>query len=130
MLKTTTSVGFTSTSESATDVWERRRPFPTYATNGMVAAAHPLIVEAGSHVLRDGGNAIDAAVAAGLVAAVVMPEMCGLGGDLFAVVHRPGANGGKGEVVSVQGSGISPRGASIEQMRANGQDVGRKMSYQ
>lgn len=132
MLKTSNTIGFPAATASApaTDVWQRRRPFPTYATNGMVAAAHPLIVEAGLHVLREGGNAIDAAVAAGLVAAVVMPEMCGLGGDLFAVVHRPGSNGGKGEVVSVQGSGISPWGASIEHMRANGQDGGRKMAYQ
>ena len=132
MLKTSTPIGFPAATASAstTDVWERRRPFPTYATNGMVAAAHPLIVEAGLHVLREGGNAIDAAVAAGLVAAVVMPEMCGLGGDLFAVVHRPGSNDGKGEVVSVQGSGISPRGASIEHMRSHGLDGGRKMPYQ
>lgn len=132
MLKTSIPIGFPAATAlaPATDVWQRRRPFPTYATSGMVAAAHPLIVEAGLHVLREGGNAIDAAVAAGLVAAVVMPEMCGLGGDLFAVVHRPGSHGGKGEVVSVQGSGISPRGASIEHMRANGQDGGRKMSYQ
>ena len=131
MPRTALPIGFPQSSEaSRQDPWERRRPFPTYATKGMVAAAHPLIVEAGLHVLREGGNAIDAAVAAGLVAAVVMPEMCGLGGDLFAVIHRPGADGRAGETVSVQGSGISPRAASIEHMRKHGLDGGRKMAYQ
>ncbi|MEJ7901111.1 MAG: gamma-glutamyltransferase [Thermomicrobiales bacterium] len=110
--------------------WARRRPYPLYAEHGMVAAAHPLTAEAGLHVLRQGGNAIDAAVAAGLVAAVVMPEMCGLGGDLFAVIHIPGSNGGQGETISLQGSGISPRGATIEQMRAAGDDNGTQMPYQ
>lgn len=133
MLKTSNPIGFPDASTSVDDSWERRRPFPTYATRGMVAAAHPLTVEAGLYILRQGGNAIDAAVAAGLTAAVVMPEMCGLGGDLFAVVHRPGgkgANGGRGEIVSVQGSGISPRGASLEHMRKNGQNGGAQMAYQ
>lgn len=110
--------------------WARRRPFPLYAERGMVAAAHPLTAEAGLHMLRQGGNAVDAAVAAGLTAAVVMPEMCGLGGDLFAVIHVPGAQGRAGETVSVQGSGISPRGASIEQMRAHGDEGGTQMPYQ
>lgn len=115
---------------TADQTWARRRPFPLYAEHGMVAAAHPLTAEAGLHVLREGGNAIDAAVAAGLVAAVVMPEMCGLGGDLFAVIHMPGVRGGSGETVSVQGSGISPRGALIEQMRAQGDENGTQMPYQ
>jgi len=88
-----------------------------FAERGMVAAAHPLTVETGLEILRQGGNAIDAAVGAGLTAAVVMPEMCGLGGDLFAVVHRPGETG-PGEIVSIQGSGIASKSTSLEQMRA------------
>jgi gamma-glutamyltranspeptidase/glutathione hydrolase len=86
----------------------------------MIAAAHPLIANAGLEVLRAGGNAVDAAVAAGLTASVVMPEMCGLGGDLFAIVHAPGA-----EPVAVLGSGIAPRGGSQEQMHAAGGNTGR-----
>ncbi|HEU0164031.1 MAG TPA: gamma-glutamyltransferase, partial [Thermomicrobiales bacterium] len=129
MLSVSTTVGFPNQSIAATHSWERRRPFPTYATTGMIGAAHPLTVEAGLYILRSGGNAIDAAVGAGLVAAVVMPEMCGLGGDLFAVVHRPNPTGGKGDVVSVQGSGISPRSASIEHMRKHGREDGLKMPY-
>ena len=118
-------VGFPVPGAGANDRWDRRRPFPTYGTKGMVAAAHPLIVEAGLHILRSGGNAIDAAVGAGLMASVVMPEMCGLGGDLFAVVHMPGH-----DVVSVQGSGISPRNATIEHMRAASLTGGKSMPYQ
>jgi gamma-glutamyltranspeptidase len=86
----------------------------------MVAAAHPLIVNAGLEVLRNGGNAVDAAVAASLTASVAMPEMCGLGGDLFAIVHAPGA-----PPVAVLGSGVAPRGANLEQMRAAGGHTGK-----
>ncbi|HWA63357.1 MAG TPA: gamma-glutamyltransferase family protein [Caulobacteraceae bacterium] len=96
-------------------VWPRRRLGPAFGLSGMAAAAHPLTVETAVGVLRAGGNAVDAAVAAGLTAAVVMPEMCGLGGDLFAIVHAPGE-----APVAVLGSGIAPRAATLEQMRAAG----------
>jgi gamma-glutamyltranspeptidase/glutathione hydrolase len=72
-----------------------------------------------------GGNAVDAAVAAAATAAVVMPEMCGLGGDIFAIVHKPGQ-----PTRSYLGSGIAPRSATVEQMRAAGADNGEKMPYQ
>ncbi len=97
--------------------WARRRVAPAFSQQGMVASSHPLVTSTGLRTLASGGNAVDAAVASGLVAAVVMPEMCGLGGDLFALVHDPAADGGRGAVGSVQGSGIAPRGATIEAMR-------------
>lgn len=112
-------IGF-STSPQIRHSWQQR--YPTYAEQGMIGAAHPLTVESGLAILRAGGNAVDAAVGAGLTAAVVMPEMCGLGGDLFAVIHRPQLG-----VFSLQGSGISPRNCSIEQMRAAGESGGRFM---
>jgi gamma-glutamyltranspeptidase/glutathione hydrolase len=105
-------IGF-HTGTSDRRAWQQR--FPTYAEHGLVGAAHPLTVETGVAILRDGGNAVDAIVGAGLTAAVVMPEMCGLGGDLFAVLHHPTLG-----TFSLQGSGISPRNSSIEQMRAAG----------
>jgi gamma-glutamyltranspeptidase/glutathione hydrolase len=59
---------------------------PAYSSDGVVAAPHYLASLAGIDVLRDGGSALDAAIAANLVMAVVWPQMCGPGGDLFAQV--------------------------------------------
>lgn len=99
--------------------WPRRRLAPSFAPHGMVSSGHPLVTSAGLDVLRRGGNATDAAVSAGLVASVVMPEMCGLGGDLFALVGRAGD-----DVWSVQGSGFAPRGSTLEQVREAGGGTG------
>ncbi len=92
----------------------------------MIAAAHPLTVQAGEAIRRQGGNAADVAVASGLAAAVVMPEMCGLGGDLFAAIHDPKS----GRNVAVMGSGISPRNSSDEDMLNAGDRDRRHMPYQ
>ena len=54
-------------------------------TSCMVSTGHHLATLAGLRIFREGGNAIDAAVAAGAVAAVVLPHACGLGGDCFAI---------------------------------------------
>ncbi|MBA2753039.1 MAG: gamma-glutamyltransferase, partial [Chloroflexia bacterium] len=113
--------------------WPSYREAPVYGEVGMVASAHPLISAAGLHVLRQGGNAVDAAVAAAAVGSVTMPEMCGLGGDLFAIVHQPADAGGHGpaagETVAVLGSGIAPRSATIEMMRRHGDADGTTMPY-
>lgn len=56
---------------------------------GAVSAAHPLAVAAGQKMLAAGGTAADAAIAAQAVLCVVMPNNCGLGGDMLALVHPP-----------------------------------------
>ena len=81
--------------------------------------------QAGLEVLANGGNAVDAAIAAALVDAVTMPASCGVGGDLFAIVSKPAGGGGFSELTSVISSGISPRGATLEFMREHSELDGR-----
>src|SRR5256885_9544523 len=59
---------------------------------GAVAAGHPLTAEAGAAVLREGGNAVDAAVAAVLTSFVTESPLTGLGAGGFMLVHDPGAD--------------------------------------
>ncbi len=71
-------------------------------TAGAIATPHALATHAGAEALRDGGNAIDAALAAAATLAVVYPHMNAIGGDVIALVHAPG-----GDVVAVNGSGAA-----------------------
>lgn len=79
-------------------------------TNGIVATGHGLASEAALDVLQQGGNAVDAAVAAALVLAVVCPYACTLGGDLYALVYDPSS----GASLGLNGTGRSPRAATRE----------------
>jgi len=90
-----------------------RRP-PVVGRRGMVATSQPLASLAARDLLRDGGSAVDAAIAANAVLAVTEPHMCGPGGDLFAMVWDPGARA----LVGLNGSGRSPQGLSLEALRA------------
>ena len=80
------------------------------STNWMVTADHPLAVQAGAAVLESGGNAVDAAIAANLVLTIVRPHMCGVGGDLFMLIHMAA----KGTVDALNASGRAPAGATLE----------------
>ena len=89
---------------------------PVVARGGMVATGHPLATAAGLDALRLGGNAMDAAIAAALTTAVVLPAMCGLGGDAF-FIH---ADGQTGDVTALNGSGIAPRALSRDYFVSRG----------
>jgi gamma-glutamyltranspeptidase/glutathione hydrolase len=91
---------------------------PVVAREGMVATGHPLATAAGLDALRLGGNAMDAAIAAALTTAVVLPAMCGLGGDAF-FIH---ADGPTGDVTALNGSGIAPRALSRDYFVSRGYD--------
>jgi gamma-glutamyltranspeptidase/glutathione hydrolase len=95
----------------------------------MIASQHPLVSSVGLRVLATGGNAVDAAVAAALVGTVVLPSKCGIGGDLFAIVASQDRSRDR---LAFHGSGIAPRGASLELMREHGEDApdGRRVMAQ
>src|SRR5436305_3598001 len=84
--------------------------------NGMVAAGHPLAAQAGVRTLVAGGNAVDAAVAVAAALNVVEPNMSGIGGDGFLMIHWAI----RGEVVCLNGTGPAPREARRERFLADG----------
>lgn len=85
-------------------------------TRGMVAAGHPLPAFAGLRVLQEGGNAVDAMVATNAVLAVTQPNLCGIGGDLFALFY----DARRREVTYLNGSGRCAATASVERLRGLG----------
>ncbi len=85
-------------------------------TNWMITSGHPLASQAGAAVLEKGGNAIDAAVAANGVLAVVRPHMCGLGGDAFILFYWAK----DGEIRVLNASGRSPYKATEDFFKGQG----------
>jgi gamma-glutamyltranspeptidase len=81
-----------------------------------VASPHWMASRAGADVLRDGGNAVDAALASAAVLAVVLPNQCAIGGDLIALVGEP-----DGGTHVLNGSGRAPAGVDVEALRTRGE---------
>lgn len=91
--------------------WSRS---PVTAANGMAATAHPLATQIALDILKDGGSAVDAAIAANAALGLMEPTGNGIGGDLFAIVYDPKTD----KLYGINGSGRSPSGQTLEQLRA------------
>ncbi len=83
---------------------------------GMAVAPHYLAAEAGLNILREGGNAVEAAVSMAATLSVVYPHMTGLGGDAFWTVYEPSS----GKVLCIDGSGLSGERVNFDYLRAQG----------
>jgi len=88
---------------------------PVYARKAMCATSHPLASQTALSVLKDGGNAIDAAIAATAVLCVVEHAMTGIGGDCFAIVAKPGE-----KPFALNASGRAPAALTAEYLLDKG----------
>lgn len=90
--------------------WSRS---PVYAQNGMAATAHPLATQVALDIMKQGGNAVDAAIAANAALGLMEPTGNGIGGDLFAIIYDPNSR----ELYGINGSGRSPSGQTLSQLK-------------
>lgn len=94
-------------------------PFATrsevIAQNGMAATSHPLATQVALDILKQGGTAIDAAIAANACLGLMEPTGCGIGGDIFAIVW----DGNTQQLYGLNGSGRSPKSLTLEYFREN-----------
>ncbi len=86
------------------------------SSEGMCATSHPLAAQTAVEILKQGGNAMDAAVGAAVLLGICEPQMTGMGGDCFVLYTRPGSD----EVHALNGSGRAPSAASAEALRSAG----------
>src|ERR1700742_4988644 len=92
--------------------WATRSP--VLAQHGMVASEQPLASEAAVEVLKKGGSAVDAAIAANAMMGLMQPVLNGIGGDLFAIVYDPKTR----KLYGYNGSGRAPMGRDLAKMGA------------
>jgi gamma-glutamyltranspeptidase/glutathione hydrolase len=91
------------------------------ASNGMVASSHPLASQIGLDVLKNGGSAVDAAIAANAALGLMEPYACGIGGDLFAIVWDAKTR----SLYGINASGRSPQSLTYEHLRDELQKSGK-----
>src|ERR1700737_2695898 len=92
------------------------------ARHGMVCTSVPAATQVGIDILKKGGSAVDAAIAANATLGLMEPVSNGVGGDLFAIVYSAKEN----KLYGINGSGRSPLGLSYEQMKAELDKLNRK----
>ena len=85
---------------------------PVIAQHGMAATAHPLATQIALDILKAGGTAVDAAIAANAALGLMEPTGNGIGGDLYAIIYDPKT----GKLHGINGSGRSPRGQTLGQL--------------
>jgi gamma-glutamyltranspeptidase/glutathione hydrolase len=90
---------------------------------GMVATSHPLATQIGVDILKKGGTAVDAAIAANAALGLMEPTGCGIGGDLFAIVW----DAKSGRLYGLNASGRSPQGLTLEHLKSL--NIGRIPSH-
>jgi len=98
---------------------------PVLARNGMASTAHPIASAIAVDILKRGGSAVDAAIAANAMLAVVEPYSNGIGGDLFAIVWDPET----GELVAYNGSGRTPAGFDLAALQEQLGDAGQLPTF-
>ena len=86
---------------------------PVIAMNGMAATSQPLATQVALNILRQGGSAVDAAIAANAALGLMEPTGNGVGGDLFAIVWDPATS----QLYGLNASGAAPRGQTLEQLK-------------
>jgi gamma-glutamyltranspeptidase/glutathione hydrolase len=91
--------------------WSRS---PVYAEHGIAATAQPLATQVAIDILKKGGTAVDAAIAANAALGLMEPTGCGIGGDLFAIVYDPKTR----KLHGINGSGRAPMGRTLEETKA------------
>ena len=87
---------------------------PVHAEHGMAATAHPLASQVALDILKNGGNAVDAAIAANAALGLMEPTGNGIGGDLFAIIYDPKTD----QLYGINGSGRSPMNQTLNDLIA------------
>ena len=98
------------------DGWAAQSRAEVMAPHGMVTTSQPLAAQAGLQIMKNGGNAIDAAVTAAAVLNLVEPMNTGLAGDLFAIIYVAKEK----KIYTLNASGMAPSGATLDHFNSLG----------